>query len=24
MVSEMTPTRRVMAAVLGGRVDYVP
>ncbi|MDR0766979.1 MAG: MtaA/CmuA family methyltransferase [Methanosarcinales archaeon] len=24
MVSEMTPTRRVLAAVLGGRVDYVP
>jgi methylthiol:coenzyme M methyltransferase len=24
MVSEMTPTRRALAAVLGGRVDYVP
>ncbi|MDV0447071.1 Uroporphyrinogen decarboxylase [Methanosarcinaceae archaeon Ag5] len=24
MVSEMTPTRRTLAAVLGGRVDYVP
>lgn len=24
MVREMTPTRRVLAAVLGGRVDYVP
>ncbi|MCL2550101.1 MAG: MtaA/CmuA family methyltransferase [Methanimicrococcus sp.] len=24
MVSEMTPARRALAAVLGGRVDYVP
>jgi len=24
MASEMTPTRRALAAVLGGRVDYVP
>ncbi|MDR2943681.1 MAG: MtaA/CmuA family methyltransferase [Methanosarcinales archaeon] len=24
MVSEMTPTRRVLASVLGGRVDYAP
>ena len=24
MASEMTPTRRALAAVLGGRTDYVP
>ncbi|MDY0266964.1 MAG: MtaA/CmuA family methyltransferase [Methanimicrococcus sp.] len=24
MVTEMTPTRRVLSAILGGRVDYVP
>ncbi len=24
MVTEMTPTRRALAAVLGGRIDYVP